>query len=204
MIVHNEIHRLDCDSAVDVLERARSVYAKRKGFYRPPTFPQPRPPSKSSVDKSRHLSELYEIIKQTIAKIDEITGINRSSTYLINDVMRAVSVHFGVTKADIVSVHRTSEIMRARQASYILCRVLTNSSYPQIGRRHGRIDHSSPINAINKYMNVFKTLQDEFKTYELRSLAEWVARAHDLIEDANSVRKSEKREARLLDGSNVG
>lgn len=68
----------------------------------------------------------------------------------IIDVLRAVSRHYKMSIANIVSERRTKDITRPRMVAMYLCRELTPRSYPQIGRMMGNRDHTTVMHGANK------------------------------------------------------
>jgi chromosomal replication initiator protein len=50
--------------------------------------------------------------------------------------------------ADLKSKRRTKTVVFPRQVAMYLCRTLTNSSFPEIGRQFGGKDHSTVIHAV--------------------------------------------------------
>jgi hypothetical protein len=68
----------------------------------------------------------------------------------VQDVLRAVSLVWGVSVADIISAKRTYNVMRPRHAAYALARRLTVSSLPAIGRAMGGRDHTTIMSGCKK------------------------------------------------------
>ncbi len=85
------------------------------------------------------VKELQNIISPD--KLKEITSP------LILDV---VSEHFHVTKDQMISKSRSSEIVKPRQIAMYLCKTMTDSSLEQIGALLGGRDHSTIIHGIKK------------------------------------------------------
>jgi hypothetical protein len=56
----------------------------------------------------------------------------------------------GVTVIDILSSRRTADVVRPRQVSMYLCKILTVRSLPYIGRYHGHRDHTTVLHAFRK------------------------------------------------------
>lgn len=61
----------------------------------------------------------------------------------IDDIQAEIARFYDVSKADLLSPVRTTELVRPRQVAYYLCRQLTPRSLPDIGRRFGGRDHST-------------------------------------------------------------
>lgn len=69
----------------------------------------------------------------------------------IEEIKRAVGLHFRVSVADICSARRTACVVYPRQLAMALSRHLTLKSLPEIGRRFGGRDHTTAMHAINKF-----------------------------------------------------
>lgn len=68
----------------------------------------------------------------------------------IEDILRIVSRHFGVSKGDLLSQRRHRSVVWPRQIGMYLAKQLTASSLPEIGRRFGNRDHTTVLHAIRK------------------------------------------------------
>lgn len=68
----------------------------------------------------------------------------------IEDILRLVSRHFAVSRADILSQRRHRSVVWPRQIGMYLAKQLTTRSLPEIGRRFGDRDHTTVIHAIRK------------------------------------------------------
>ncbi|MGH1350827.1 MAG: chromosomal replication initiator protein DnaA [Methyloligellaceae bacterium] len=68
----------------------------------------------------------------------------------IDDILRIVSKHFGVSRGDILSQRRNRSIVWPRQIGMFLAKSLTSRSLPEIGRRFGGRDHTTVLHAIRK------------------------------------------------------
>jgi chromosomal replication initiator protein len=75
----------------------------------------------------------------------------------IEDILRAVSRHYSVSKADILSQRRHRSVVWPRQIGMYLAKQLTQRSLPEIGRRFGDRDHTTVLHAIRK---IDKQLED--------------------------------------------
>ena len=65
----------------------------------------------------------------------------------IEDIKRAVSLHFSLKVSDMSSKRRTRNLSLPRHIAMYLCRKHTTASYPEIGNQFGGRDHSSVIHA---------------------------------------------------------
>ncbi len=68
----------------------------------------------------------------------------------IEDIIKAVSRHFGISKPDILSQRRHRSVVWPRQIGMYLAKQLTARSLPEIGRRFGNRDHTTVLHAIRK------------------------------------------------------
>jgi len=68
----------------------------------------------------------------------------------IEDIIKSVSRHFGVSKGDILSQRRHRSVVWPRQIGMYLSKQLTTRSLPEIGRRFGNRDHTTVLHAIRK------------------------------------------------------
>jgi chromosomal replication initiator protein len=68
----------------------------------------------------------------------------------IEDILKIVSRHYSVTRADIVSPRRHRSVVWPRQIGMYLAKQLTSRSLPEIGRRFGDRDHTTVLHAIRK------------------------------------------------------
>ena len=67
----------------------------------------------------------------------------------VDDIKKAVAVHFALKVSDMVSKRRTKNLSFPRHIAMYLCRKHTTCSYPEIGSHFGGRDHSSVIHAAN-------------------------------------------------------
>jgi chromosomal replication initiation ATPase DnaA len=80
---------------------------------------------------------------------------------------------------DLLSERKNAVFTVPRHVSYLLCRILTLRSYPEIGRRTGNRDHSTIVHGVHKYRWLSDLLRAELKQTDILSV--WVSRAHDLV-----------------------
>ncbi|MDQ8699984.1 chromosomal replication initiator protein DnaA [Hyphomicrobium sp. LHD-15] len=89
----------------------------------------------------------------------------------IEDILRIISRHFGVSKGDLLSQRRHRSVVWPRQIGMYLAKQLTHRSLPEIGRRFGNRDHTTVLHAIRKIEGVITNdtgLRDEID--ELKKL----------------------------------
>lgn len=104
----------------------------------------------------------------------DLIGTHEPRRVRIEDIQKAVAVHFGVSKADLLSSRRTRTIVRPRQIAMYLSKAMTPRSLPEIGRRFGGRDHTTVLHAVRKIEELMR--QD-------RQLAEQVEMLRRMIED---------------------
>ena len=68
----------------------------------------------------------------------------------IEDILRIISRHFGISRGDILSQRRHRSVVWPRQIGMYLAKQLTQRSLPEIGRRFGNRDHTTVLHAIRK------------------------------------------------------
>ncbi|MEM1370773.1 MAG: chromosomal replication initiator protein DnaA [Pseudomonadota bacterium] len=68
----------------------------------------------------------------------------------IDDILRIISRHFGVSKSDLLSQRRHRSVVWPRQIGMYLAKKMTSRSLPDIGRRFGGRDHTTVLHAIRK------------------------------------------------------
>lgn len=85
----------------------------------------------------------------------------------IEDILRIVSRHYAVSRADIISQRRHRSVVWPRQVGMYLAKQLTSRSLPEIGRRFGDRDHTTVLHAIKKIdrqLEADTRLRDELET----------------------------------------
>lgn len=68
----------------------------------------------------------------------------------IMEIQRAVCLHYGVSRRDMLAPGRHKSIALARQIAVYICRRTTIHSLPELGRRFGGRDHTTQIHAVKK------------------------------------------------------
>lgn len=82
----------------------------------------------------------------------------RTVSISVDDIKKAVAVHFNLKVPDLSSKRRTRNLSFPRHVAMYLCRKFTTCSYPEIGQLFGGRDHSSVIHAANV---VARKVEDE-------------------------------------------
>lgn len=94
-----------------------------------------------------------------IATLGEVLrGAQRRVT--IDEIQKAVSVHFDLKPIDLVSARRARAVARPRQIAMYLAKRLTTRSLPEIGRKFGGRDHSTVIHAVRRIEELRDSDQD--------------------------------------------
>lgn len=92
----------------------------------------------------------------------------------INDIIRKVASHFGITYKEIISSHRKKEFMMPRHIAMYIAKKISNKSLSELAKIFNRNNHSSIIHAIEKIEEIKKqdiNLQKEidYITNELKN-----------------------------------
>ena len=107
----------------------------------------------AAVTRLLHHSQFYkkavttELADEVIRDLVKPTDPRRIR---VEDILRVVSKHYNVTRADLLSSRRTANVVRPRQIAMYLAKVLTLRSLPEIGRRFGGRDHTTVLHAVRK------------------------------------------------------
>jgi len=81
--------------------------------------------------------------------INEVVRVNTKNIN-VNDIIKTVSEFFEISPADLISKCKKKEVVEPRQIAMYLLREITNSSYPFIGEKLGKRDHTTVIHACDK------------------------------------------------------
>ena len=93
----------------------------------------------------------------------------------MDDIQETVGARFHVKVADLKSRRRSKTLVHPRQIAMYLCRELTDSSYPEIGRQFGGKDHTTIIHACKQVIKAKDN--DSVFCATLESLKEQILRA---------------------------
>lgn len=69
---------------------------------------------------------------------------------IVEDIQRAVAMHYGIMRSDISGRQRTADIARPRQMAIYLIKTLTSLSFSEIGKYFGGRDHTTVLHSFNK------------------------------------------------------
>ena len=89
-----------------------------------------------------------DIVENVIRDLLQTGGDQRRIK--IEDILKVVSRHFGISRSDILSQRRHRSVVWPRQIGMYLAKQLTSRSLPEIGRRFGNRDHTTVLHAIRK------------------------------------------------------
>ncbi len=95
----------------------------------------------------------YKNERIDIKKLDEIIGEAVQVTpknITANDIIKAVADFFEVSSNDLMNRGRKQEVVQPRQIAMFLLRDILKLSYPHIGERLGKRDHTTAIHACEK------------------------------------------------------
>jgi chromosomal replication initiator protein len=82
----------------------------------------------------------------------------------IEQIQQTVVERFGMTMQELTGDRRSQSIVYPRQVAMYLCRELTDSSLPKIGKRFGGRDHTTVIHATSK---IAKLIREDRSVYNL-------------------------------------
>lgn len=84
------------------------------------------------------------------AAVRQITEAQPARRVRIEDIQKVVARFYKISKDDMISARRTSNVVRPRQIAIYLAKSLTLRSLPEIGRRFGGRDHTTILHAVRK------------------------------------------------------
>jgi chromosomal replication initiator protein len=82
----------------------------------------------------------------------------------VERIQETVIDRFGISMQELVGDRRSQSIVYPRQSAMYLCRELTDSSLPKIGKKFGGRDHTTVIHATSK---IARLLQEDRSVYNL-------------------------------------
>jgi chromosomal replication initiator protein len=82
----------------------------------------------------------------------------------VERIQETVIDRFGISMQELVGERRSQSIVYPRQVAMYLCRELTDSSLPKIGKKFGGRDHTTVIHATSK---IAKLIQQDRSVYNL-------------------------------------
>lgn len=102
----------------------------------------------SLVRLGAYASLTGQVITLEMAKtvLRDLIG-DKKKIVVMEDIQEAVCTQFHVKMTELKSRRRSKTLVHPRQIAMYLCRELTDSSYPEIGRHFGGKDHTTIIHA---------------------------------------------------------
>ena len=88
---------------------------------------------------------------------------SRQKKATIKSIQEFISKKYDIKTSDIVSKNNSKKVVFPRQIAMYLSKIITNSSYVEIGSRFGGKDHSTVIYSIQKVKNMLKNDPDLLK-----------------------------------------
>jgi chromosomal replication initiator protein len=89
-------------------------------------------------------------VETTVIAIADLVRAREPKRVKIEDIQKLVASHFNISRGDILSSRRTTNVVRPRQIAMALAKKLTLRSLPEIGRRFGGRDHTTVLHAVRK------------------------------------------------------
>lgn len=93
-------------------------------------------------NKPQTIDVAQEILKDMVREV--------STRITLGGIQKSVGDYFSVEVSQIQGAKRQRSILLPRQIAMYLCRALTSSSLPEIGRAFGGRDHTTVLHAVNK------------------------------------------------------
>ncbi|MCS6873695.1 MAG: chromosomal replication initiator protein DnaA [Pyrinomonadaceae bacterium] len=88
--------------------------------------------------------------------IRNVVGFEESENISIEKITKIVASHYKLTVEDLKSKNNSRHIAFPRQVAMYLCKKLTKSSFPEIGRAFGGKHHTTVIHSVEKIENLIK------------------------------------------------
>jgi chromosomal replication initiation ATPase DnaA len=101
--------------------------------------------TKLNMDLIRHAQKLET---HAVVAADNIASLR--DRIRIQDIMRVVCRHYGVTRNEIICQRRHQSIVTPRQVVMYIAKKITTRSFPEIGRRLGNRDHTTVMSGCRK------------------------------------------------------
>lgn len=92
------------------------------------------------------IAPTVECFNRILAQLSTLTELRLTK----KDIIAICSKVFGISVRDLQSARRTRGIASARQVAMFICKRLTLSSYPEIGKSFGGRDHTTVLHAVRK------------------------------------------------------
>lgn len=130
----------------------------------------------SLVRLGAYASLTGQVITLDMAKtvLRDLIG-DKKKIVAMEDIQEAVCAQFHVKMTELKSRRRSKTLVHPRQIAMYLCRELTDSSYPEIGRHFGGKDHTTIIHACRQVAKAKE--QDQTLQATLDTLKEQILRS---------------------------
>jgi len=89
----------------------------------------------------------HEVLRTILA--EESSGVS------VDLIQKTVAVHYRLKVADLKSKNNSRKIAVPRQIAMYLCKTLTKSSFPEIGREFGGKHHTTVLHSVNKIAQLY-------------------------------------------------
>lgn len=121
----------------------------------PEIVPAPAPVTDSWVERQRRI----RLPKPRWFSVVEDLGPVEPRAPMIEDIIHACSQYFDIAKPDLISNRRHAPSVYARHIVMYLAKTLTQRSFPDIGRRLGKRDHTTILHGVRK---ISKRMQSDW------------------------------------------
>lgn len=118
--------------------------------YRRPEPPKPLPapkPKPEPVKIERDWLLVGPIPPQPVEIVGPVEDLTSEK------IIRIICHRHGITKTALLGPGRQRHLVEARHEAFYLIRSLLGRSYPEIGRRMGRKDHTTVLHGVQRIMN---------------------------------------------------
>ena len=112
----------------------------------------------SSLTGQRLTVELAQDVLKDVFPQGELPEVS------VERIQEATVERFGITLQELTGDRRSQSIVYPRQVAMYLCRELTDSSLPKIGKKFGGRDHTTVIHATSK---IAKLIKEDRSVYNL-------------------------------------
>jgi chromosomal replication initiator protein len=97
----------------------------------------------------------HEVLRTIIA--EESSGVS------VDLIQKTVATFYGLKVADLKSKNNSRKVAVPRQVAMYLCKTLTKSSFPEIGREFGGKHHTTVLHSVNKITQLYEKDPDFHK-----------------------------------------
>lgn len=135
-------------------DRLRRIHlAAVKPFVRPkpvmkPKEPDPNYPPFNIQTLHYHQMWFFDLVTERLPGSEAMPQVST--------IMHATCLHFGVSRTDMLSARRDQSIAIPRMVGMYLARTLSLKSFPEIGRRFGRRDHTTIMHGVRRVEEMLK------------------------------------------------